>query len=423
MVLLKGKHGFIALVVGIFLANLLFSEQNLSIGRQMQVNEKQKPFRALNILTLGGSITWGAQVTDPYPTLLQFEGHNVTNLAVRGHGSDYPARCIYSMLHDYRDGSKQFDPDESFDVVILEFSVNGMIHFDLLLRRLKDRYPDALFIYVDLNSLINLPALRDSELTKIVDSVDGNFFSFPKPKSLDNPNEMKFFERLYANDKHHLNDRGHSIVTSNVLQIISKANIPDRHTLGSWHGGDTCNSIFQTGRTLFDFSGDATLQEFDTNKHQFAIDVGSGGAVLTYSYNGEQDADLLLGYMTKCVDGHDPRSSLYPPVVIKISQTKEGIQTAVKEFESGDVRVTPSENNRAKYVVDVDGWTYLDSLYKRIIRRIHHQSQTSVIGVVKPGINFIYVRLMKETENPFRITSTVVCEACWRLNQESTQIM
>lgn len=413
MVLVKRNRGIIALALGLFILNVYFSKPDLS--RRQLSNADEEPFKPLNILTLGGSITWGVLVNDPYPSLLQKDGHNVMNLGVRGHGSDYPAQCIYSMLKE----DARFNPNTSFDVIILEFSVNGTVLFDLLIKRLQERYPDALFIYVDLISLVTANPIQHSELSKIRNNVNGNMYSFPKPKSR-NSKEMEKFEWLYARDNHHLNHEGHKLVKDNIDKIISKADIPEKLMLGSWHGGDSCHSIFGTGQVNFDFVGNATFSEFDTKKQQYAVDIGNNGAVLQYRYDGEHDTDITLGYMTKCT-GEDPHSSIYPPVVIKIEQTDKMIRDAMEDFKNGDFHVSLSEDNHVKSITD--GWNFLDSVYIRVRRRKYHQSQTSIVGVVKPGLNFIYVQPLEKKENPFRVTSTVVCEACGQLQLESTEIM
>ena len=91
------------------------------------------------------------------------------------------------------------------------------------IQRLQDRYPDALFIYVDLYTLIRPrnPKLQVL-ISKVEEDVGAHIYSFPTTTSEDAEEKAKL-EWLYAEDKHHINHEGHKLVRDNVERIISEA--------------------------------------------------------------------------------------------------------------------------------------------------------------------------------------------------------
>ena len=106
------KLGSLLFAVIYFTVTFL-EEETLNVNdqlryRQLGVTELSvNSIRKLRILTLGGSVTWGAGIgiknrEDAYPFRLQNEhGHLVTNLAIRGTSSEYPSQCITSMSNSY----------------------------------------------------------------------------------------------------------------------------------------------------------------------------------------------------------------------------------------------------------------------------------------------------------------------------------
>lgn len=76
-----------------FVSSLLNSNKNTPESEAV-VTTAQNP---LNILSLGGSVTWGAGLSDrddAYPFLLRsVYNHKVQNLAIRGTGKSYYLQC------------------------------------------------------------------------------------------------------------------------------------------------------------------------------------------------------------------------------------------------------------------------------------------------------------------------------------------
>jgi hypothetical protein len=79
----------------------------------------------LNILALGGSVTWGAHLqhrNESYPYVIQnlYEevlGNDVEvtvdNMAIRATGADYPSLCLQSMVEE----ANPDEPEKSYDLV------------------------------------------------------------------------------------------------------------------------------------------------------------------------------------------------------------------------------------------------------------------------------------------------------------------
>lgn len=119
--------------------------------------------RPIQILALGGSVTWGATLAnryDAYPWLLSKAFNNnpptldsaadftayVDNKAMRATGADYPSICLESIV----------SPTKSYDIILFDFVMNGTNGFPLLIKRLRERYPKAILIYVHIWSLVHL---------------------------------------------------------------------------------------------------------------------------------------------------------------------------------------------------------------------------------------------------------------------------
>lgn len=269
--------------------------------------------KKLKILVLGGSITWGGSLDDrekeAYPFILKNAGHNVVNLAIRGAGSSYPSTCISSMLY----ANKYYEDGDNFDVILLEFSINGHEGFPMLLHRLKERYPDALFIYIDLYSYNLNQFDTTAHAIELTERIDGVIWQFSKKNTWEDSDLLN----LYAGDRHHLNAKGHEIILKGVSEVIIAHGTNSEPRLGSWLGGDKCNSWYMTGEADLGYDDEAQMVNFDKKNHKYALEIGDNGAVLEYNHEGDKDAHLSIGYMTKCNDleNDGKRSTIYPPVV------------------------------------------------------------------------------------------------------------
>ena len=399
----------------IYLYNVLFDQQRQLLeslneeggdGKEIVLAAMDdKPIDPLNILVLGGSVTWGAVIKDrkkAYQFLLESEGHKVFDLAIRATGSAFPAQCIESMLKE----KKAYDDDVTVDVILMEYSINGHDAFELLLLRLKERYPDALFIYIDLYSLIHGQMNTSAEAMKLTEDIGGIVYKFPRSER---PEEKKEIATFFAGDHHHLSVLGHDLVKTNINHIIRKQGIVSKPKLGSWLGGDKCSNWFQSGQMNLNYTGDAELIEFDVEKQKYALEIKSGGAVIEYDYDGDYDASISFGYITKCWNWTEV-SSVYPPVVVRIEQSEEKVEEAKDVYTNGEFQISLSSYAHVDSITD--GWIFISGLFRNRARRRFHITESHFAGNVS---NFIYVQPTNETPSPFRVVATIICEACKRL--------
>mmetsp|Transcript_16658 Transcript_16658/g.20361 ORF Transcript_16658/g.20361 Transcript_16658/m.20361 type:complete len:495 (-) Transcript_16658:155-1639(-) len=396
--------------------------------RRTALNSIIEGDRKLNVLTLGGSVTWGASIddrNDAFPFLLhKNEKLLVTNLAIRATGSYYPAQCISSMLRD----REEANVDSNFDVIIFEFSINGLHGFELLFKRLKERFPNALMIYIDLYSMRSGAWPSYDERT-VVKEGGGFVYRFPNKgdptENFDFRNEFintkddvpEEVMNLYADDNHHLGVLGHALVEEKIVELM--LNHGDFSTesppLGSWLGGDRCISWFEDGKIpdMIDIIEGGKMNEWDEEKNKWAIEVQENGTILEYDHDDEEDAPIKLQHMTKCDDAQDPLTSRYPPVVVRIDPEMAISKEAMKQAVSGQLEVKVESNHQGVTSIP-DGWTYINAMHKK--RRSFHITEISHAGILKPGKNFIYIYpIIEMNRAPFRVTATIMCEACGRL--------
>lgn len=108
-----------------------------------------------------------------------------------------------------------------YDAILLEFSVNGIALTDPLATRLKRRYPDALLVYIHLESIFH-------PQPTLMAPVDGVFYMFPNEGGYDAVlGKAKTYKQgvpeyldLYADDKHHLSEVGHKLVTDDIMELL-----------------------------------------------------------------------------------------------------------------------------------------------------------------------------------------------------------
>ena len=96
----------------------------------------------LRYLTLGASATYGVTLPDRttgYPYQLS---PNVTNLAIRASGPNYPSICAQTMIDNDNDND-----DNIYDVIILEYLMACNDGLEVLAHRLRKRFPDATIIF------------------------------------------------------------------------------------------------------------------------------------------------------------------------------------------------------------------------------------------------------------------------------------
>ena len=127
----------------IFLALIQSQFSSISSPQQHVRSLAQVPaLSSHRILAFGTSRAWGSGLKDrhnAYPFLLS---PNVSNLAIRATGCEYPSLCTMSML----------ESDTNYDVILIEYnhvsSNSEAKHFRRLALRLRHRFPNATIIFI-----------------------------------------------------------------------------------------------------------------------------------------------------------------------------------------------------------------------------------------------------------------------------------
>ena len=108
-----------------------------------------------------------------------------------------------------------------YDVILLKFSMNGIALTDPLATRLKRGYPDVLLVHKHLKSVTH-------PQPTVMAPVDGVFYMFPNEGGYDAVlGKAKTYKQgvpeyldLYTDDKHHLSEVGHKLVTDDIMELL-----------------------------------------------------------------------------------------------------------------------------------------------------------------------------------------------------------
>jgi hypothetical protein len=228
--------------------------------------------RPINILSLGGAVTWGATLDDrniAYPWLIGSpNSNNVDNLASPEFEAYYYAMCLESTIPD--------SSSKNYDVILLDFVLSEFEGFPWLLQRLRERYPDAILIYIHIwpfkalvkdnhglqpdvvgldqktdwhwnhgnFSIHNFnPQIMHGAKQAVAES-GGHFIYLPFPKD---PKEAL---EWFSSDWWHLSALGHKMVADKVLKLLStmKDDLFKEKRLGTFGFGDQCVSWVLSGK-------------------------------------------------------------------------------------------------------------------------------------------------------------------------------
>jgi len=405
----------------------------------------QKPLR---ILSLGGINCAGTKLGEdsdglqPYPHLIG-KDNIVINLARRttaASRSDYTSHCIQSMLSDafaLEGINEKEQQDHAFDVILLDYSIEKLANIDLLLKRLRARYPSALIIYIhswspllmlqDVNNLtgqrpcdcvmgedymfqtfglelenngdrdgvrdnihaewgwnpqdLDLVSVKKQKVAEAVAAVGGVMWEFP----LYSPITMFHY---YMKDRHHLNFDGHALVAQGIREVIQD-HIPHGGVragglhIGTWGRGDQCYSWFDTGDSpLEHLHGEIRrFQDHQKYAHQVTTNDGVSSNSIIFDNKARWSMPVSIMHMV-WKENHYPRAQ-----VTLLSNDKIASIVGIEPFHPNDV-----------------------------MRAWHSQHMTSV-GQASPGKNSLTFQCLDETELPLKITGVVMCAACQEVDR------
>lgn len=380
--------------------------------------------REFNILALGGSITWGAQLEDRrrvYPNVVgqlyksKYDGEmkvTVDNLAIRATGSDYPKMCLQSMLREMADGPE----DKSYDLILLDFILNGTKGFNALVQRLRRRYPDAEIVLVELWSLkagaihdvdnprIN-PANSNYDMNRnwtwaehmyytddylqanedILTAVGGHSFRLPRVPSVRTVLDNGWF----ASDWHHLSEHGHQLLAVSLYHRLLQdleAPLKENKRVIPWgvqDDGDMCYNWFLNGEINIDYVGGDVASMAGGTKSYLEIDYdmpmldGSrpGRSIMKFESEFENPVQLYVGYMSRQFPAKYPRVD------------------AVLNHASQPSRIFANQNTLP-------------------FNATAHVTTYQMVGFALPGTNVLELSPLEHTEEPFRMIGVYLCATC-----------
>lgn len=135
--------GLIAACVALNIAKLSRSllqneaQVGLNVDRRAIIpDHERKANNDIRYATFGTSFAWGATLKNREAEAFIWRlSPDASNFALRATGSEYPAKCLSSMIGN-----------DVYDVIILEFAMRVNKSTLALARRLRQRFPDALII-------------------------------------------------------------------------------------------------------------------------------------------------------------------------------------------------------------------------------------------------------------------------------------
>jgi len=375
----------------------------------------------LRVLTFGMSSAWGAGLEnrfDAYPYLLSSQ---VTNLAQRATGPNYPSVCTETMVGE-----------SVYDVIIIEYLYRAYDGVIPLAQRLRQRFPDATIIFLQifdpkltlfkkfsfdlwLSSLgVNEKspkALQELEKTskndwavniRYIDEcrsfaeegakkvngyvLQGPPFPTSRYDDIDAKDLLINTTSLYGSDWFHLSKTGHEVVAQGIKEFLHTIKLKPTKSLGSWGEGDSCHNWFHTGDFNLDHSAGITMEKIKSDK--FAAKIPRQGGYLVVENPFDTPRELVLIYMTT-----GPKTSIYPKTLVSIYCNNRNCLDGLYE----PVTINPIS----------DGYNFPV-----------HVASSQNIGKVQPGNSTVYINPLQSTLAPFRIIAVAVIGGEHKISQD-----
>mmetsp|Transcript_17021 Transcript_17021/g.28262 ORF Transcript_17021/g.28262 Transcript_17021/m.28262 type:complete len:494 (+) Transcript_17021:70-1551(+) len=416
--------------------------------RRLQQEQQSDPStarRPLNVLSLGGSVTWGSGLKErrdlAYPSLLGKETNLIArsdNLAIRASSAVWPSQCLQTMIREEvsllpssSNNSDQQQVEVEYDVILLEFSLNGLMGLQLLLHRIRRRYPDAMIIYIDLYSNrkpgysnciggnCRMTPTRLQGLAQLLLKMDAQLLQLPRPQNAVHWDEDGAIKAWFANDNHHLSAVGHEWITHHVLNLISRQSFVGHsgggtssssinNNANNWLEGDLCFSWFKSGHLPLSSDTTAAAAAFSSTKTKTTLKMDGGTlhefAKQKYAYeipsqaSLDIDASSLLKGVAPLVLVYMTKQNLYPRVSISLND-----DTTILEMDStspakwADDHVTATQSLG---IVDPSSKIHVE------IETLRGLQQPAAAAAGDGDTN------KNDEQWPFRLVGLVLCAAC-----------
>jgi hypothetical protein len=359
----------IAAIVGIFsllgVASVLHSNDALAGGSLMSAEGKHWSRKLgfgkdkFRVAVFGGSDAWGTGPESRFKAYPYLVSPTVDNFAHSSMGPNYFSVCTESVVGD----------DAMYDVIIIDYWLRYFEGLDELARRLRQRYPHAIMIFVrtwgplhfkrkssedsnDIQSLgqwmykmglknANTATLNkaikddtgywylpdrskaDSAIKNIADSVKGYEFTFSQRET----GKQTLIDFMGFFDEHshaHTSELGHEAIAHGLDVIIhthiekgQEIDLVNTGVHGHWGRGDSCHLWYFSGGTNMLYSENMHMEEFDSHNGHFALAV-DGPSWFVIDNKMEDGAlasrTLYLNYITSQTEG------VYPDLKLSIGE-------------------------------------------------------------------------------------------------------
>ena len=394
-------------------------EKNQVVSSQFDKVELEK-LSTLRYITFGASRTWGAGIGSnrfrAYPYQLSV---NVTNLAIRATGPEFPALCAYTMLGD----------NTMADVIILEFFLDAKNNLLRLAKRLRQRYPRATFIFLRIWGPLHykyasndpgthllkqwLPAhsiksiwddkFKDTIMmenpedwsyvhhydvidaqNEAIEASGGFLYELQRP--MDPRVALSEYAYVFAEDMVHLSVQGHTLVANSIRRILLDLNATRSDDINPWASTDQCESWYENGNapslaklhpmiSMNKFSTDHSLQLKSTSNAgngKYALEITASNQWIRLHNPLGQPADIFIRYM-----GEGPPPGRY-----------------------SKMRILLGADDKVGVIVDPTVYDFDHTV---------HVNRVNKIGTIPPGYTMMrFTTLEPEKVAPFRITGIVI---------------
>jgi len=307
--------------------------------------------------SFGSSCSWGAGLDNREEEVYVWKLSNKDqergkNHAIRANGPAFPAACVSSIIGE-----------DEYDVIVLEFWMRSYDSLQLLVKRLRERFPEAIIVMTQLWSPMNVLSDKTHMTVKqwanlhgfperdfihnwdfhkaFLDETQGEdhqWYINPRPNvdwelaaeeigayTYKMPGDMAHADgltgmlamgaKLLANDSYHLSAAGHHDIYESVKNIVDRVGVPKKSDTGKFSATDHCYNWMDSGEIGEGLSYAPNVKlDMMPNTEKYVLEFESdfdgddGNWIDVYNSNDEE-MELSISYMA-----FGPPPSNYPEV-------------------------------------------------------------------------------------------------------------
>lgn len=346
----------------------------------------------LRVAVFGGANAWGVGLESRFKSYPYLLSPTVTNYAHTSTGPNFFSVCTETVVGD----------DAMYDVIVLDYWLRYFEGLDELARRLRQRYPHAIMIFVrtwipvhfkrkpsedsnemeslaqwknakglngaDLQTVIQaikddsgywfLPTHQqaDAAIWHIAQSVKGYEFTFTQ-RATGKQSLIDFMGYFDAQGHAHTSELGHEAIAHGLEFIIHKhletgqeVDLVNTGVHGHWGRGDSCHLWYFSGGTNLVYSENMHMEEFDPHNGHFALSVTNSSWFVIENTIGDDAVSsrtLYLNYLTSQEPGIYPDAEVsfggqtWPLPTLNHADPHHAIRTvALGQIPHGETNVT-----------------------------------------------------------------------------------